>query len=145
MAEFTQWHRNDATVESDSIGQRLEFYTNTIAIVKAHPFLGVGTGGFPAAYREQVAGTKMIPSNNPHEEFPLVASQTGFVGLGLLLLLFVVQWREANKLPGTEKMLAHGLVISMVSGCLFNSFLLDHAEGLFFAFMTGVLFSERNT
>jgi hypothetical protein len=29
----------------------------------------------------------------------------------------------------------------MVVGCLFNSLLLDHAEGLFFVWLSGVLFA----
>src|SRR6185295_7873110 len=33
-----------------SVGLRLEFYRNTVEIVKHHPLLGVGTGGFFKAY-----------------------------------------------------------------------------------------------
>lgn len=141
--EFANWHEGQATKDSNSIGQRLEYYSNTLGIIREHPVFGVGTGGFEKAYAARVANTKMLPTRNPHNEFLLVTAQTGLPGLLLLILLFLVMWREAKKLPPQENMLAHGLVIAMVSGCLFNSFLLDHAEGLFFAFMTGTLFSAR--
>ena len=143
VSEFSHWHRGQATRESDSIGQRLEYDVNTLGIVRKHPFFGVGTGGFEQAYASGVAGTGMIAPHHPHNEFLLIASQLGLPGLMLLLSLFYIQWREAGMLPVREQYLAHGLVLAMMSGCLFNSFLLDHAEGLFFAFMTGVLFSGR--
>jgi uncharacterized membrane protein YccC len=37
-------------------------------------------------------------------------------------------------------LLARGLVLTIAVGCLFNSLLLDHTEGLFFAWGLGVLF-----
>ena len=141
--EFIHWHRGQATKDSDSIGQRLEYDVNTLGIVREHPFFGVGTGGFQGAYAAEVEHTGMLPTHHPHNEFLLIAAQTGLIGLILLLNLFRVEWREAGRLPANESLLARGLVIAMASGCLFNSFLLDHAEGLFFAFMTGVLFSGR--
>lgn len=142
-SEFLHWHPGKATRASNSIGERMEFYSNTLKIVSKHPFFGVGTGGFEKAYSAEVEGTKMIPTHNPHNEFLLIASQLGMTGLALLLLLFLAQWFEAGKLPLAENYLAQALVLAMITGCMFNSFLLDHAEGLFFSWMTGVLFSAR--
>ena len=142
-SEFTRWHPGQASQPSSSIGERMEFYSNTLKIIRNHPFLGLGTGGFENAYANEVAGTKMIPTHNPHNEYLLIASQLGILGLLLLLWLFYIQWREASALPIREQCLAQELVLAMSAGCLFNSFLLDHAEGLFFAFMTGVIFSAR--
>lgn len=142
-SEFSHWHEGHATKDTNSIGQRLEYDANTLALIEKHPLFGVGTGGFRQAYAEEVKGTAMIPTHHPHNEFLLIASQLGMPGLFLLLLLFRVQWREAERLPFLENYLARGLVLAMVTGCLFNSFLLDHAEGLFYSWMTGVLFSAR--
>jgi O-antigen ligase len=142
-SEFIHWHKGHATKDTNSIGQRLEYDANTLAIIEKHPLFGVGTGGFRQAYAEEVNGTAMIPTHHPHNEFLLISSQLGLPGLALLLMLFYVEWIEAGRLPVVENHLARGLVLAMITGCLFNSFLLDHAEGLFFAFMTGVLFSAR--
>jgi uncharacterized membrane protein YccC len=38
-------------------------------------------------------------------------------------------------------MLARGILITITMGCLFNSLLLDHTEGLFFAWFFGLLFA----
>lgn len=143
VSEFSHWHPGQASQQSSSIGDRMEYYTNTLKIIREHPFFGVGTGGFDKAYASRIANTSMLPTHNPHNEYLLIASQLGLPGLMLLLSLFYIQWREAGTLPIRDQYLAHGLVLAMMSGCLFNSFLLDHAEGLFFAFMTGVLFSGK--
>jgi uncharacterized membrane protein YccC len=53
-----------------------------------------------------------------------------------------VAWQNATRLPTiTETMLARGILITITMGCLFNSLLLDHTEGLFFAWFFGLLFA----
>jgi hypothetical protein len=37
--------------------------------------------------------------------------------------------------------LAHGLVLTIVVGSLFNSLLIDHTESLCFAWMSGLLYA----
>ncbi len=111
-------------------------------IIKAHPLFGVGTGGFAFAYAAQVKGTGMRPASQPENQYLLTAVQLGGMGLIALLGLFAIQWHLAGRLASrTDKDLARGLVILMVVGCLFNSFLLDHTEALFYAWLSGLLFS----
>jgi O-antigen ligase len=139
--ELRNWNPDTAARHS-SAGLRLEFYRNTADIITDHPFTGVGTGGFPSAYAEKVQGTDMLATRNPHNEYLHITAQIGLIGLAAMLTLFAVQWRMAPHLPTRiETDLARGLVIAIAAGCLFNSFLLDHAEGLFFAWMTGLLFA----
>jgi O-antigen ligase len=129
-----------------SSGLRLDYYTNTLAIIGDHPIVGVGTGGFDKAYGEKIRGTGMAHSNNPHNQYLLITAQLGVLGLALLLYLFITHWRMAGLLPtALEQNLARGTLLTIASGSLFNSLLLDHAEGLFFAWMTGVLFAGLNT
>lgn len=121
---------------------RLEFYRNTLAVIADHPLIGVGTGGFPQAYADMVRGTGKIETRNPHNEFLLIAAQTGLAGLAALLWLFWMQWRLAKRLGSPlECHLARGLVLIMVIGCLLNSLLLDHTEGLLYAWLTGLLYA----
>lgn len=140
-AEIRDW-TPDKAARNSSAGFRLEFYSNTLDIIADHPLAGVGTGGFPSAYAEQVRGTAMVPTRNPHNEYLHIAAQIGLTGLAALLALFAVQWQAAKRLPSRlEADLARGLVLTIAAGCLFNSFLLDHAEGLFFAWLTGLLYA----
>ncbi len=139
--ELRNWSPDTAARHS-SAGLRLEFYRNTTDIITDHPLTGVGTGGFPSAYAEKVQGTDMLATRNPHNEYLHIAAQVGLVGLAAMLALFAVQWRAAPRLPTRlETDLARGLVVTIAAGCLFNSFLLDHAEGLFFAWLTGLLYA----
>jgi O-antigen ligase len=137
--EWRQWQPNQPA--KTSTGWRLEFYRTTLSVIADQPILGVGTGGFAAAYAKKVEGTGKVATQNPHNEFLLMWAQLGIAGLALLIWLFWWQWRLAADLPTRlESELARGLVVTMVIGCMFNSLLLDHTEGLFYAWLTGVLY-----
>ncbi len=141
--EYASWTPGAAAGSGNSVGSRLEFYHNTLQIIRDHPWLGVGTGGFPQAYAAAIAGTAMQKTGNPHNEYLLLLAQTGPLGLLLLLFLFYRQWRLAPRLPTPlERNMARGVVITIAVGCFFNSLLLDHTEGLLFAWLTGLLFAS---
>ena len=140
VTAVTHWRPGVAT--RDPIGERLEFYANTLAIVREHPVFGVGTSGFVPAYAERVQGTAMEVTRNPHNQYLLTTCQVGLIGLALLLLLFVQQWRCAAQLPGArERILARALVLTFVVGSLFSTLLMDHTESLFFSWMSGLLYA----
>lgn len=140
---LTELHNWQAERPADtSVGMRLEFYRNSLAIAREHPLLGAGTGSFSRIYADHVTGTAAVATVNPHNEYLNIAIQLGAVGVLALLYLFFCEWRLAPRLPATlERHLARGLVITFVVGCMFNSLLMDHAEGLFFAWVTGLLFA----
>ena len=140
--EFQAWQPNQEDINS-STGTRLNFYYNAIQIVASHPLVGVGTGGFETAFTGQIKGTNLITTSNPHSEYLLLAAQTGIAGLALLLYLFYTMWRNAPLLETAfAQDAARGLVLAYLVNCAFNSALHDHSDGLFFAFMTAVLFAN---
>ncbi|MEQ1916558.1 MAG: O-antigen ligase family protein, partial [Gallionella sp.] len=139
--ELQAWHP-DLGNEVSSAGQRLDYYYNTLHIVERNWWSGVGTGGFPDAYEAQIQGTNAIPTRNPHNEYLMIAVQTGVLGLLLLLYLYYTEWRVAPLLESPYAQdAARGLLIAYVVNCSFNSALHDHADGLFFAFMSALWFS----
>lgn len=141
VSEFHAWQPDHG--KDTSTGQRLDFYYNTLQIVRQHPVFGVGTGGFPAAFAQQTQGKDVMQTRNPHNEYLMVTVQTGVIGLALLLYLFYTQWRCAPLLDAPfEQDAARGLVLAYLANSLFNSPLLDHGDGLLFAFMTAVLFAN---
>ncbi len=104
---------------------------------------GVGTGGFEAAYAEQVRGSAPLITHNPHNEYLLISVQVGVLGLVLLLYLMYTQWQGSKNLPSLyERQGARGLMVTLAVSCLFNSSLYDHTEGVFFAFMNAIFFSH---
>lgn len=138
MADEGDWRSQWPSRESVTV--RLEWYRQSLDIIMSNPILGVGTGSFPKALAENARGASAYPPN-PHNEYLAIGMQTGLVGLVLLLHLFWRQWSTASRLASPfETHLARGLVITMAVGCLFNSFLIDHTEGLFFAWFTGMVY-----
>jgi O-antigen ligase len=139
VSEMAGWESKQGN--STSVGLRMDYYTNAISIIRDHPLVGVGIGGFESAYAEKITGTSMAPSNNPHNQYLLITAQLGIFGLVLLLAMFVVQWWRGTLLPQPWNILAKGLVLTFVAGNLFNSLLIDHAERLLFAWLVGLVFS----
>lgn len=142
--EAVRWSdtRGDTT---SSIGTRLDYYVTTLSIIKEHPLIGVGTKGFPDAYEKQVEGTQLQPSNNPHNQYLLVMAQYGLIGLAALLGLYGACGRQARRQPAPFAMLATGILLAYVAGNLFNSFMLDFSERVFFAWSLGLLLSAAPT
>ena len=139
--EIQEWRENRVK-RDESITMRLEWYRNSLGIIAANPIAGSGTGTFPKAYADYTAGKGVKATVNPHNEFLNIAAQLGLIGLAALLWLFFTQWRAAPRLASKlETDLARGLVIAYVAGCLFNSLLLDHTEGLLFAWLTALLYA----
>jgi len=137
--EMQEWDAGRAG--ATSTGLRMNYYKTTVSIVREHPWLGVGTRGFVTAYRDKVRGTGLPETPNPHNQYLLTAAQLGLVGLAALLAMFFVMWRQAARLDPANRTAARGLLLAMAVGCLLNSFLIDHVEGLLFAWMAGVLFA----
>lgn len=136
--ELHEWNPEQSA--KTSTGLRLEFYHQSLSVMARHPLMGVGTGGFPAAYEKQVAGTGKVATRNPHNEFLHLGVQVGVAGIIALVALLAAQWCLASgHPPSMERALTRGLVLTMTIGCMLNSFLLDHAEGLFYAWLTGLL------
>ena len=139
-SDVTQWKpgAGDAT----SVGQRLGYYLTGVQIIAEHPLTGVGTGGFAQAYAEKVRGTEAVATTNPHNDYIMIGAQIGLPGVMLLLLLYGVVWHTARNLASRfERDLARGIVITMAIAGLFNSVLLDHTEGLLFAWATALLYA----
>jgi O-antigen ligase len=124
-----------APVES-SVGLRVEWYKNTAQLIAAHPLVGVGTGSFSRAYGEMVTEPSAVKPAQPHNQYLLTAAELGVAGAGLLLGLFGLLWWKFQSGGGhLHAALGQGAVLLMAIGCLFNSSLIDHTEGLFFAWM----------
>jgi O-antigen ligase len=141
--QFGQWQPDKADLSS--VGQRLEFYRYSLKIVRDHPVFGVGVGNLADAYAKQAKDPGMELTDNPHNEYLLVAVQLGLIGLAALLYLFYTQWRLAPLLPTPmDTILARGVVLAFVVGCMFNSFLTDYDEGVFFIWISALLFSGLN-
>lgn len=140
ITEASTWQEGKGA--RTSIGMRFDYYTNTLFIIRDHPWFGVGIGGFENAYDQRIKDTGMAPANNPHNQYLLIAAQLGVVGLAALLWLYAVYWRQAGRLEPSFREIARGVLLAILVGNLFNSFMLDFTERMFFAWISGVLLAE---
>lgn len=123
-----------------SVGQRLDYYTTSLSIIRDAPWLGVGIGGFNPAYREKIQGTKTPFSDNPHNQYLMVTVQLGLLGLAALVFLYFSHWRWSRFLEPPFLQIAQGILLAYLVANLFNSFMLDFSERFFFVWASGVLF-----
>ena len=129
-----------------SSGLRLGFWRVTLDIVKHNPFLGTGMGTWADEYRKYVVSTSNTPKiaasgGNPHQEYLLMASQLGLVGLALFIAWLGCCAVASRQLPRNERVAAQSLLVAFSVGCFFNSTLFDSATGHFFCIGLGILFA----
>lgn len=125
------YHQNNDT----SVGLRMAFVQNSIALIKAHPFFGTGTGSYVKEYNDikqkapetNVQGVVQHPGDfaHPHNEYIFIMVQFGFMGLAMLLLFFGVPIWYSQFLPEREKYIARGIIVSVLIGSLANCWLYD--------------------
>jgi len=125
--------------EASSIGQRLIFWQTSLQMIAQRPLFGGGTGSFAKSYAQQSHSSLLTV--NPHNEYLLIATQLGLLGLFVFVYGLYRQWRQAGSLDAPYQTAAQGVVLGMAVGCLFNSFLYDHGEGHFYAIYLGALLS----
>ena len=129
-----------------SSGLRIGFWRTTLEIAKNNPILGTGMGTWADEYRKYVVSTPNTPKiaasgGNPHQEYLLMASQLGLVGLALFLIWIGRCFVGSRYLPRHECIAAQSLLVAFAVGCFFNSTLFDSATGHFFCIGLGILFA----
>jgi O-antigen ligase len=127
-----------------SLGNRFNWYFNSVDLIKEKPLLGHGTGSFETEHRRIIKGTRILLTNNPHNDYFFIGVQLGLIGLALFLLLLIFQLFYSLRLPPPKSWLLQGITLAMAAGCLINSMLYDSLEGHFFVFLSSVLLAAPN-
>ena len=122
-----------------SLGMRFDWWRNSLTLIKEKPIFGHGTGSFKTVQAKLIEDSDTQPTDNPHNEYLLIAVQTGLVGLFLFVALLATQFLAACTLQPPRKYLLQGVVVAMATGCLMNSFLFDSHPGHFYAIVSAIL------
>ncbi len=125
-----------------SLGMRFDWWIDSITLIKEKPLFGHGTGSFTGAHNDLISKTKIIQTDNPHNEYLFIGVQLGMLGLLVFILLLISMFICSLKLAKNDRVYAQGVIIAMTVGCFMNSFLFDTHQGHFFAFLTAVYFSS---
>ncbi len=122
-----------------SLGMRFDWYHNSVDLIKQRPVLGHGTGSFRTVQENLIKNSETQSTDNPHNEYLLIAVQTGLVGLFLFITLLLAQFVISFELQPLRRYLLQGVVVAMSVGCLMNSFLFDSHPGHFYAIISAIL------
>lgn len=124
-----------------SSGLRIAFWQRSIALVEQAPILGLGTAGFTETFRRTATGSsgpESIVTGNPHNQVFAVAIQSGLVGAGLLVAMWVAHLLlfRGGRTAGWIGLI---VVVQNIVSSLFNSHLFDFTQGWTYVFGVGVL------
>lgn len=90
-------YQSSDTAET-SWGMRLRLAEHTLDMARAAPLAGNGIGSWLVEWRRRVQPGLIISIHTtPHNEYLLVLSQLGAIGLGLLAWVMVSHWRQGWK------------------------------------------------
>ncbi len=136
-------HQSEETGVPTSQGIRLEFYRKSAELIAQRPWTGYGTGSvlteteiLAARGQTEVARISTI---NLHNEFLMWVVQLGGAGLVVILLFFGIMLRASFGQSIPIGILIRGQWVVFAAGCLFNSYLLDFAEGYAMVLTAGIL------
>jgi O-antigen ligase len=137
--EIVHFQKNPNT----SVGQRLQFWCNSWQIIRDHPWLGVGTGGFQAAYDRVNSENSptCIATDNPHNQYVLVAAMVGIPGIVALLLIFAVMFRQALVIDDHWRRVRFAFPLFFLTIMLTESYLKVYETGFFFSLFAAVFYA----
>jgi O-antigen ligase len=136
-AEIEQYQQ---TSRATSAGERIEFWTKAVRMVRDAPLIGHGTGSIREMYRragEGQTGLAGAVAANPHNQTLAVAIQLGALGAAVLFAMWIAHLLLffRSGLPAFVGMI---VVVQNVVGSLFNSHLFDFTQGWIYAFGVGI-------
>ncbi len=138
--EIRQFRHNPDT----SVGMRLLYWRNSWEIIRRHPWYGVGTGGFEAAYA-QVNSEKSplsFTTDNPHNQYVLVTTMLGLPGLAALLLIFAVMFHQAFVIRDRWQRVRLAFPLFFLTIMVTESYLKVYETGFFFTVFAAVLYGR---
>ena len=111
-------------------GIRLEMFSITSRIIAEKPWTGHGIATFPIQYRQYAKGLPSEGTHTPHNDYLLYASEIGFIGLAVLLWIWLTQLIIAWKIGGAPGMWLGTLGVAIMVGGMFNAILRDAVFGM---------------
>jgi O-antigen ligase len=126
-----------------SMGIRWVYWENTLRMIAANPILGSGSGGFSEDYAHIVAddaGWRATVTDDPHQQYLLIAGEQGLVGLALFLAVLVAMLISCG--DDSNRLGALGILMMTALNGMFNGHFGSFVEGRLFWIMMGVLLSS---
>ncbi len=134
---FTEITEYQQTGKETSAGSRVEFWKNSLRVLREAPVWGHGTGTIAEVFRRFSDPRTGSSATNPHNQIFTVGIQLGAIGVGLLLAMWVAHWAMFYR-PGRAGWIGLMAVTQNIVGSLFNSHLLDFTQSWIYVFSVGI-------
>jgi O-antigen ligase len=136
--------QNSDLMEITSMGCRFWFYKNTCLLVEKNWLVGTGTGDFPLEYGKinQIHSPNMPNTDNPHNQYLLITSQFGIVGLITLIAIFVTQLFLAFRKKDSLTPLRQAFPIFFLVIMMAESYLQVYETGFLFSLFSSFLYKD---
>jgi O-antigen ligase len=121
-------------------GERMVYWQKSVRFIREAPLIGHGTDSIRAQFRRAAVGqTGMAAqvSSNPHNQLLAVGIQLGFVGMAVLLAMWLAHlalFRSASFASWAGLI----VVVQTFVGSLFNSHLFDFTHGWVYVVGVGI-------
>jgi O-antigen ligase len=125
--------------KSTSAGERVDYWTTSLGIIRKAPVIGNGTGSVHESFVRAAAerGSAKPATTNPHNQTLTVAIQLGVFGTMLLFAMWLshaLLFRHG----GLAGWVGLAVVAQNVIGSLFNNHLFDFTQAWIYMFGVGV-------
>lgn len=125
--------------ENTSVGLRLYMWNGALGMLREHPLLGVGAGGYREAIRKYKDHPDLFEPEHPHNSFLHMAVSFGVIGLAVFawLLAVIVRkgWRERQSIAGFATL---AYLIVFIIGSMTDTMLIALSTGNMLAIFTGL-------
>jgi O-antigen ligase len=128
-----------------SFGMRAVMYENSLRVLAKQPWIGVGTGGFGAAYASEIEGRytdwRATPTADPHNQYLFFAAELGVLGL-LVFLGYILATLLDRGDGSSARWVAVATLLAWCATSLFSSHFKTFAEGHLLAMFLGAMLAR---
>ena len=115
--EFSIYRFIDSVNTDDPTTGRAHFWSVTLDIIRAHPFLGTGLGAFGVIYTRYDSRNGLYRLEQAHNDYLQIFSDAGIVGAALALIFLVLLFWKALSRARSRDDFRRGVALAALSGC----------------------------
>ena len=115
--EFSLMRFIDSVNTDDPTTGRAHFWSVTLEIIKAHPWLGTGLGAFGVIYTHYDTHNGLFRLEQAHNDYLQIFSDTGVIGAFLALCFVILLFRRAFNRAKSRDSFRRGVALSAIGGC----------------------------
>lgn len=107
----------DSVNTDDPTTGRSHFWSVTLQIIRAHPYLGTGLGAFGVTYTQYDSRNGLYRLEQAHNDYLQVLSDGGIIGALLALSFVALLFYKAISRAKSRDDFRHGVALAALSGC----------------------------